>query len=231
MNRTQVRAEARGSKDRRASAAARGGKDGRAPAAARGGKDSHVEIRQVCGGDRDAISQFLAGLSLRTRYLRFFTGGAPASAAMLGILTGSRDRADAVVATENGTIIGHAMAMDTAGSVAGAHTVEIGVVVADARQGHGVGSALVREVTARAQTRGASTVLMEVLAENRQVLAMIVKRWPAACHTRSGPYVTVRAEMTGGATRQPSPGRRAGKEAGRMAPVNQDPRRPAMARA
>ncbi len=230
MNRTQVCAEARGSKDRRASAEARGGKDRRASAEARGGKDLHVEIRQACSGDRDAIAQFLAGLSLRTRYLRFFTGGAPVSGAMLGILTGSRDRADAIVATENGTIIGHAMAIDTAGPVAGAHIVEIGVVVADARQGDGVGSALVREVTARAQTRGATTVLMEVLAENRQVLAMIVRRWPAACHTRSGPYVTVRAEMTGGA-RQPSPGRRAGKEAGRLEPVNQDPRRPAMTRA
>jgi ribosomal protein S18 acetylase RimI-like enzyme len=157
-------------------------------------QDGGVEIRAACGADVDALKAFLADLSLRSRYLRFFTGGASASPGVLDALMGSRDNTDALVATQNGTIIGHAMAVDIA-NPAGAYVVDIGVVVADARQGCGFGSALVREVTARAQARGATTVSMEVLAENRLVLAMIAKRWPDAHHTRSGPYVAVHAQI------------------------------------
>jgi hypothetical protein len=36
---------------------------------------------------------------------------------------------------------------------------------------------------------------MEVMAENRRVLAMIASRWPGACHERSGAYVTVHARL------------------------------------
>jgi len=153
-------------------------------------------IRPARCGDRDAIREFLDGLSLRTRYLRFFTGAASGGSSLLGVLTGSRGNIDAVVATENGTIIGHAMAADVA-DPGGRHVVEIGVMVADARQGRGVGSALVRAVVDRAQCRGATAVAMEVLAENRQVLTMITKHWPAAYHRHSGVYVTIRAGMPG----------------------------------
>jgi GNAT superfamily N-acetyltransferase len=87
-------------------------------------------------------------------------------------------------------IIGHAMAVDTAGPP-GAATTEIGVVVTDAWQGRGVGSGLIRALASRARDRGATTLVMEVMAENRRVLAMIAGRWPDARHDRSGAYVTV----------------------------------------
>ena len=91
---------------------------------------------------------------------------------MLRVLAGQRPGADALVATRNGAIIGHAMAVDTRRSP-GAAATEIGVVVADAWQGRGVGSGLIRALAARAQARGATTLAMEVMAENRRVLAMI----------------------------------------------------------
>ena len=152
-----------------------------------------ILIRQAGGGDLGRLRDFLAGLSLQTRHLRFFAG-APASAAMLRILAGQRPDADALVATRNGVIIGHAMAVDTAGT-SGAAATEIGVVVADAWQGHGVGSGLIRALTSRARARGATTLVMEVMAENRQVLAMIASRWPDARHDRSAAYVTVHTRV------------------------------------
>jgi hypothetical protein len=36
---------------------------------------------------------------------------------------------------------------------------------------------------------------MEVMAENRQVLAMIAGRWPDARHDRSAAYVTVHTRL------------------------------------
>ena len=152
-------------------------------------------IRRAGGGDLGALRDFLAGLSVRTRHLRFFTGAPPAGPAMLRVLAGQRPGTDALVATWNGLIIGHAMAVDTAGQ--GAAATEIGVVVADTWQGRGVGSGLMRALAGRARARGATTLLMEVMAENRRMLAMIARRWPDARHDRSGAYITVRARLGG----------------------------------
>jgi len=69
------------------------------------------------------------------------------------------------------------------------------VVVADAYRGQGVGSALVRQLVARAEVRGATGVVMEVLAENRQVLTMISDHWPVASQERSGAYITFSARL------------------------------------
>jgi GNAT superfamily N-acetyltransferase len=170
-------------------------------------QDGRPEIRQACYADHAALKDFLGGLSLRARYLRFFTGAMGASPAMLRILAGGRDHIDAVVAVENDVIIGHAMASDATGP---SDTVtEIGVVVTDACQGQGIGSALVRTLTARAQARGITTATMEVLAENRQVLAMIADHLPAAQHDSSGAYATIRVPLPqpgaerGGSAREP----------------------------
>src|SRR6516162_10808241 len=73
------------------------------------------EIRPACSTDHPALREFLTGLSPRVRYLRFFSGAPPTSGAMLRILTGRTGCTDALVATENGVIIGHAMASDATG--------------------------------------------------------------------------------------------------------------------
>jgi len=152
------------------------------------------EIREACSTDRPALSEFLSGLSPRVRYLRFFSGAPPTSQAMLRILTGEGRCTEALLATENGMIIGHAMASDTAGSGESQRT-EIGVVVADGRRGMGVGSALVRRLVSRAQARGTTTVVMEVLAENRQVITMITDHWRVTRRHQSGGYLTIYARI------------------------------------
>src|SRR5262252_5006589 len=152
------------------------------------------EIREAHSTDHPALREFLTRLSPRVRYLRFFSGAPPTSQAMLRILTGGNGRTDALVATENGVIIGHAMASDTTGH-AGSRQTEIGVVVADGRRGMGVGSALVRGLLARAQERGATVLVMEVLAENRQVITMITDHWPVTYRDQSGAYLTIHARL------------------------------------
>ena len=159
------------------------------------GRIENFAIRQPCNSDREPIREFLAGLSPRARYLRFFSGAPPTSGAMRRIMAGGSPRTDVLVATAgHGMIIGHAMAGDSDGP-GGALLTEIGVVVADGYRGRGVGSALVRQLVARAEVRGATAVVMEVLAENRQVLTMIADHWPAASRERSGAYITFSARL------------------------------------
>jgi GNAT superfamily N-acetyltransferase len=86
------------------------------------------------------------------------------------------------------------MATDTTDD-AGQAMTDLGVVVADDHQGRGVGSALIRALTARTQARGATTLAMEVLAENRVMLALIGHYFPAAAYTRTGPYVSVHVQL------------------------------------
>lgn len=158
------------------------------------GGAAQIGIRQASRADCDAIGRFLAGLSPKTRYLRFFSGAPSVSSATLRRLAGEGGNVDVVVATEDGTIIGHAMAAEASGP-AGGGVAEIGVVVTDTRQGRGVGTALTRELTARARAHGARTVTMDVMAENRRALAMIGRAWPAADYQRSGPYITIQATL------------------------------------
>jgi GNAT superfamily N-acetyltransferase len=152
------------------------------------------EIRRPCVTDREAIAEFLTGLSPRARYLRFFSGAPPTSSAMLRLLAGGAAHADVLVATDDDVIIGHAMAGDRAGA-GGARLTEIGVVVADAYRGLGLGSALVRRMVARARLRGVTAVVMEVLAENRQVLTMVADHWQVTREDRSGACITIWAPL------------------------------------
>jgi GNAT superfamily N-acetyltransferase len=170
-----------------------------------GGRAAQV-IRAARPDDLPALSDFLTGLSAQTRYLRFFAPVTP-GAAMLALLSGgpgasgasgASNQADAVVAVRDGVIIGHAMAVDRAapgdsgGPCGERRTVtDIGVVVADAWQGRGVGSALTRALITRARARGVASATMDVLPGNRQVLAMIAAHWPGASVTRSPDSTTI----------------------------------------
>lgn len=181
---------------------------------------THIGIRRACSGDREAIKDFLAGLSSRSRYLRFFTGAPAATAASLRRLTGEGENVDTVVATEDGTIVGHGMAADITGPT-GIRVAEIGVAVTDALQGQGVGTALTRELAARARARGATALAMDVLAENRRVMTMIGDHWPGARYDRSGPYVTIYAGLARPEEGGAMPAGEAGpvREAGPVEPV------------
>jgi ribosomal protein S18 acetylase RimI-like enzyme len=143
--------------------------------------------------DLPALRDFFAGLSKQTRYLRFFSPVTPGPA-LLHLLAGGAGTTDAVVATRGRVIIGHAMAADRTGP-RGARMTDIGVVVADAWQGQGVGSALVQALITSAQARGVTSVAMDVLPGNHQALAMIKGHWPAARTGHCRDYDTICVQL------------------------------------
>lgn len=150
-------------------------------------------IRPSASADLAALGAFFAGLSLHTRVKRFFAPVSPGPA-MLRRLGGTAGQADVLIAVHRGAIIGHAMAVDQAAPEAGRLT-DIGVVVADAWQGRGVGGALMRALLGRARARGVTKVSMDVLPSNRAVLGMITTHWPAARTARAGDSVTVQFQL------------------------------------
>ena len=134
-------------------------------------------IRPVGPADMAALSDFFAGLSVESRYLRFFAPVTPACG-LLHLLSGGPANVDAVAAVADGVIVGHAMAADGPADACGTRSTDVGVVVADAWQRRGVGAALMRALIIRAQARGVTSLVMDVLPANRRVLAMIIGHWP-----------------------------------------------------
>ncbi len=159
-------------------------------------------IRPVRPADQAALVDFFAGLSAQTCYLRFF-GPLTLTPALLHLLSGGA--ANAVVAVRGGVIVGHAMAADRTDpkDPEGARMTDIGVVVADAWQGRGLGSALVRALVAGAKARGVTWVAMDVLHANPRVLAMIRGHWPSADLDVSRECVSARIRLPQDQPRRP----------------------------
>ncbi|AWS49215.1 GNAT family N-acetyltransferase [Streptosporangium sp. 'caverna'] len=138
--------------------------------------------------DEERIRCFLAALSPRTQTQRFFTGVNRPSASMVRTLLAVDERRDALLAVRGELLVGHAMSYRGEGT-----DVEIAVVVGDEWQGRGVGARLVRRLLHRASAGGARTLGMDVLGDNRRVLAMIRRAWPEATMKVSSGTVQVAA--------------------------------------
>jgi acetyltransferase len=163
-----------------------------------------VEIRAASPADCEAIKSFIAGLSVRARFFRFFTPASPPTPAVLRGLCGGGRTTDVLVATVGGAVIGHAMAADAV-APDGGQVTDIGLVVADRWQHRGLGSDLLGRLITRAAARGVSALEMDVLPENRPMLAIIFHRWADAKYEYDGGSVTVRVSLAGGAP-APDPG-------------------------
>jgi GNAT superfamily N-acetyltransferase len=174
-----------------------------------------VAIRPVGPADVAALSDFFAGLSVESRYLRFFAPVTPARD-LLHLLSGGPANVDAIVAVAAGVIVGHAMAADRPdpkvpkdpeepGDRCGARATDVGVVVADAWQRGGVGAALMRTLVTRAQARGVTSLAMDVLPGNRQVVAMVIGHWPDAAVDHSPDSLDIRISLPRYQPRQPQP--------------------------
>jgi GNAT superfamily N-acetyltransferase len=73
--------------------------------------------------------------------------------------------------------------------------VDLGLVVADAWQGQGLGTVLLELLAQRAASRGARAVAVEVLAGNSRMLALFSRHWPNARRTWNGDAVALRADI------------------------------------
>jgi GNAT superfamily N-acetyltransferase len=155
-----------------------------------------VTIRPVDPAEQTALGDFFAALSVESRYRRFFAPVRP-SHGLLDLLAGGPAHVDAIVAVADGVIVGHAMSADLPQRVypCPGRATDVGVVVADAWQGKGVGAALMRALIARAQARGVTTLAMDVLPGNRRVLAMILGHWPDAAVGHSPDGLDIRITL------------------------------------
>jgi len=136
-------------------------------------------LRQAGPADSAAIREFVCGLSPRTQRLRFFAAVAPPSTGLLRALCGTTGHADILLVSDSdGTVIAHGMAAD-APTRDGTES-SIGLVVADDWQRRGVGTRLLRELTARAARRGVGSLVLEVLPDNHVMRGIIRRQWPDA---------------------------------------------------
>ena len=156
----------------------------------RDGGRAITAVRPVRPEDLAELGCFFAGLSVESRYLRFFAPVTPTHG-LLDLLAGRHARVDAIVAVANGVIVGHAMAADYRDGRA----TDVGIVVADAWQRRGVGAALMRGLVARARARGVKSLAMDVLPGNRRVIAMILAHWPDAAVGQNPDSVDIRVPL------------------------------------
>lgn len=160
------------------------------PAGVLGVPADTVRVRPARADDGERVRCFLGGLSPRTRAQRFFTEvGDPGTRLVRSLLAVDEHR-DALLAVRGELVVGHAMSHRGQGAA-----IEIAVVVDDEWQAMGIGSRLVRTLMRRAAARGAATVQMDVLGDNRRVLAIVRRMWPDAVMRASSGAVEVTAAI------------------------------------
>ena len=126
---------------------------------------STVHVRPLTADDKEGLSDFLGGLSMRSRAFRFFSAGASTRvAARLAVQVDYRD-SFGLIATSNGQIVGHAMYVRCKPDA-----VEVAFAVGDEMQGKGLGTVLLAHIAAAAAANGYELIEAEVLPENHKML-------------------------------------------------------------
>jgi RimJ/RimL family protein N-acetyltransferase len=152
-----------------------------------------VRIRQVRPGDVPALTRAYTKLSEESRYLRFFTAMPELSESMLRAAAEVDENHEALVAlpTMSGEIVGVCRYVRLPDRP---DTADLAVTVADAWQGRGLGSAMLARLSALALETGIAYFEVEILAENRAVLAMLPKLGEVEAE-ESGSVVGARIEI------------------------------------
>lgn len=144
--------------------------------------------------DAVRISDFVCGLSPDARYLRFFASVAPPSSGLLRALSGVTGAEVLLVTDGTGAVIAHGMAADA--SHGDRLTSNIGLVVTDRWQQHGLGGLLLSTLVGRAARRGVCSLVLDVLPDNRRMLGIISRRWPDVPWERTPDALTIRPVIT-----------------------------------
>jgi RimJ/RimL family protein N-acetyltransferase len=144
-----------------------------------------VEVRPLEPRDRAGLAAAVRRLSDETRYLRFASPKPELTERELDFLLDlDHHSREAILAVDPST--GHGVAVVRYVEVPGEPgVVEIAATVADDWQGHGLGRALLEQLTSRARDEGYSTLRANVLAINRRSINML-RRAGFAPHAGSG---------------------------------------------
>jgi acetyltransferase len=135
---------------------------------------TRVVVRPIRPEDRQIEREFVQQLSNESKYFRFMSGLRELSEAMLNRFTQiDYDREMALIAIvcekEKETEIGVARYIVNADNA----SCEFAVAVADAWQNRGVGTALIRSLTAAARARGLLSMEGIVVARNSSMLGLM----------------------------------------------------------
>lgn len=131
---------------------------------------STVHIRPGRTSDRARVEDYLIGLSPETRHMRFWAASVDVGRVTTQAL--DQDYRDhltllAISGGPGGTVVGGAQyhRLDE-------HRAEVSFSVADALQGHGLGSILLERLAAAADARGIPTFVAHVLPENHAMIGV-----------------------------------------------------------
>lgn len=138
---------------------------------------SEISVRPLDPDDRNAVADFLRGLSMDTMYRRFFSIPRVDDRLVDLVAHPSECCSDALVALADGDIVGLASYDRLADDPVAA---DVAVVIGDAWQHHGVGTALMRELTRAAKRKGIDRFTATMLADNRPVVDFVHHTAPAA---------------------------------------------------
>ncbi len=130
---------------------------------------STVHVRPVVPADRDALRDFLGGLSENSRWLRFFSLGVDLDRAAERAAAGDRPEGYGLIVTTGAQerVVSHAVF-----EVERPGRAEVAFAVADEMQGRGVATLLLAHLAQVASARGIDTFTATVLPENRRMIGV-----------------------------------------------------------
>ena len=128
---------------------------------------STVRVRPITAADETPMTDFLRGLSVRSRVLRFFSAGTNLADQARRSVSIGEGAAHGLVAVHGagGEIVGHA------GYVCErADSAEVAFAIADGYQGRGLATVLLAHLAAHAHAHGVTTFTALVLPENHRMI-------------------------------------------------------------
>ena len=138
-----------------------------------------LAVRPFRAADRDPVASLLSRLSGESLYQRFHSAGVRVDGAIVDLVTAGQT----LIAELDGEVVGLA-------SYNGARC-ELGIVVDDKCQRHGIGNALCRELLRRAECAGVSKVMATIMHSNHAMLRLLQSlEWPLL-HVNRGPSLEV----------------------------------------
>lgn len=166
-------------------------------------------LRCAGAGDVDALQRFVAALSLRTRVQRFFAPLRELPAELVERLRRGDVRHRFVVAASTSDAAIVALGDVAWTEAPPAPRAELGLVLADAWQGRGLGRALLERLAAEAVRGGAREALLEVLATNRAMLSLAARcGFALAAHPGDDDLVLATRRLDPSPAAPPRPARR-----------------------
>ncbi len=155
--------------------------DGIAPVRAMLRDGSNVTVRASTPADEPALLEFLAGLCLEARRLRFFTGAVDLERAAHDTAATGPGRFGLVALDADGRLVGHSLCIQLDDDRA-----EVAVEVADSLHGQGLGTILVVRLAELAERRGIGRLVAEVLPDNSAMLDVFRDGFDADVAWRGG---------------------------------------------